>query len=51
VRGASVIVRTLCNSAAFSLGPDTTDNWEKFVRWSRNWRRTTVETYLQRGEY
>jgi hypothetical protein len=50
VRGASVEVRVLWNPEFFNLTTDTANNWERFVQWSRGWRRVRVETYLQRGE-
>jgi hypothetical protein len=50
VRGASVRVRVLWNPAFTSFTPDNVENLERFERWSRNWRKVTVDTYLQRGE-
>ena len=50
VKGASVAVRVLWNPAVFQLGTDAAENLERFEVWSRNWRRTTTETFLQRGE-
>ncbi|MBX3117816.1 MAG: hypothetical protein KF784_02040 [Fimbriimonadaceae bacterium] len=50
VKGASVSVRVLWNPSSFTLGPDPTANLQAIERWGRNWRRYTVETYLQRGE-
>ena len=50
VKGASVAVRVLWNPATFTLSSDLADNLSKFERWGREWRRTTVETFLQRGE-
>lgn len=51
VRGASLVVRTLWNPAMFTVASNNTQNWENFVLWSRTWKRNTVDTYLQRGDY
>ena len=50
VKGASVAVRVLWNPSFWSLGSDPAENNLKFERWSQDWRRTVVETFLQRGE-
>lgn len=50
VKGASVAVRVLWNPSFWSLGQDAAENNLKFERWSQDWRRTVVETFLQRGE-
>jgi hypothetical protein len=49
VRGASVAVRVLWNPQRFSLGPDSPTNMTAFDRWGANWRKSTTETFLQKG--
>ncbi len=51
VRGASVRVRVLWNAATFDLFGGNADRLDRFERWSRNWRRVSVDTFLQRGEH
>lgn len=48
VKGASVAVRVLWNPEYFTLGNDPTQNMQHLDTWMQNWRRQTVETYLQR---
>lgn len=48
VKGASVSARVLWNPATFTLSNDSAENLRRFEIWSRNWRRTVVETYLER---
>jgi hypothetical protein len=50
VKGASVAVRVLWNPTFWTLGTDPADNNRRFDRWSQDWKRTVVETFLQRGE-
>ena len=50
VKGASVAIRVLWNPSFFSLTGDSATNMQNLERWGRDWRRTTVETFLQRGE-
>ena len=50
VKGASVAVRVLWNPSFFSITSDSATNMQALDRWGRDWRRTTVETFLQRGE-
>lgn len=49
VKGASVAVRVLWNGEFMHLTPDPATNMDELDKWMQNWRRTTVETYLQRG--
>lgn len=49
VRGASVAVRVLWNPQKFTLGNDSAANMTAFDRWGSNWRKSTTETYLQKG--
>lgn len=49
VRGASVAVRVLWNPQKFALGTDAVANMTAFDRWGANWRRSTTETFLQKG--
>ncbi len=49
VKGASVAVRVLWNPNAFGLLPNATANMNHLETWMQGWRRSTVETYLQRG--
>lgn len=50
VKGASVAVRVLWNPSFFGLTADTAENQRRFEQWSRDWRRTSVETFLPQGE-
>lgn len=49
VKGASVAVRVLWNPEAFHLSADSAANMDQLNKWIQSWRRSTVETYLQRG--
>lgn len=49
VKGASIAARVLWNPAFFRLGPTPAENMASFEQWGRNWRKTTVESYLERG--
>ncbi len=49
VRGASVTVRVLWNPQKFTLGADPVANMTAFDRWASNWRKSTSETFLQKG--
>jgi type II secretory pathway pseudopilin PulG len=50
VKGASVAVRVLWNPGFFLLTSNPVENNENFDKWGREWRKTVVETFLQRGE-
>jgi len=50
VKGASLAVRVLWNPSAFNLTGDPDDNQRRYEQWSRDWRRTLVETFLPQGE-
>lgn len=50
VRSGSVAVRVLWNPERFGFVGDPAQNLERIEQWARNWRRTTVETYLTAGE-
>lgn len=49
VRGASVAVRVLWNPQKFTLGSDGVANMNAFDRWGSSWRKSTTETFLQKG--
>lgn len=49
VKGASVAVRVLWNPDYFALTTDPVKNMDRLNQWMQGWRRSTVETYLQRG--
>ena len=50
IKGASVAVRVLWNPDMFRLTDDPVANMTKLEQWGRGWRKTTNETYMQRGE-
>jgi hypothetical protein len=50
IEGASIAVRALWNPATFVLVSDPATNIRRLEEWQRNWRRSTVETYLTRGD-
>jgi hypothetical protein len=50
VKGASVAVRVLWNPDKFFLTGDSIENLRRLERWGQSYRRTTNETYLERGE-
>jgi hypothetical protein len=50
VKGASIAARVLWNPATWRLDTDATANLQAFELWMRNFRKTTVENYLERGE-
>ena len=50
IKGASVAVRVLWNPDMFRLTNDPALNITKLEQWGRGWRKTTNETYMQRGE-
>jgi Tfp pilus assembly protein PilV len=50
VKGASIAVRVLNNPATFSLTNNSATNMRRLEEWGRNWKRSTTETYIQRGE-
>lgn len=50
VKGASISARVLWNPASLNWSTDTVENIRIFERWAQQWRRTTVENYLERGE-
>ncbi len=49
VKGASVAVRVLWNPDSWHLTSDSPTNLSNLNKWMQGWRRSTVETYLQRG--
>lgn len=49
IRGASVAVRVLWNPQKFTLGTDAVANMNAFDRWGSSWRKSTTETFLQKG--
>ena len=49
IRGASVAVRVLWNPQKFALTGTSAQNMTAFDRWAANWRKSTTETFLQRG--
>lgn len=49
IRGASVAVRVLWNPQKFTLGTDGLANMNAFDRWGSSWRKSTTETFLQKG--
>lgn len=49
VKGASIAVRVLWNPDAFRLSGDPAVNMDRLQTWMQSWRRSNVETYLQRG--
>lgn len=50
VKGASLAVRVLWNPSFFNLTADPDDNHRRYEVWSRDWRRTVLETFLAQGE-
>lgn len=50
VKGASLAVRVLHNPSRFSLTSDPARNLRSFETWMQQWRRSSTETYLQRGD-
>jgi hypothetical protein len=50
VKGASLTVRVLHNPSRFSLTNDPARNLRNFETWMQQWRRSSTETYLQRGD-
>ncbi len=50
IKGASIAVRVLWNPDFFNLTNDSATNMSRLERWGRSWRRTTNETYMQRGD-
>lgn len=50
VKGASLAVRVLHNPSRFSLTSDSARNLRSFETWMQQWRRSSTETYLQRGD-
>lgn len=49
VHGASVNVRVLWNPTYLSYSSDSTKNLSALDLWARDWRRTSVETYVKRS--
>jgi hypothetical protein len=49
VRGASLTVRVLSNSAMLSLTPDPVLNYERLEVWARTWRRHETESFVLGG--
>jgi hypothetical protein len=50
IKGASISVRTLWNPESFRLGANGAENAAAAERFARSYRRTTVQTYVERGE-
>jgi hypothetical protein len=50
VKGASVAVRTVWNPDFFRLDANPDTNMTRLDRWTRGYRRSTNETYLEQGE-
>ena len=50
VKGASLAVRVLWNPNTFFLGLDAIENMNRLDRWGQGWRRSTNETFIERGE-
>ncbi|MDR3690291.1 MAG: hypothetical protein P4L46_12995 [Fimbriimonas sp.] len=49
IKGASVAARVLWNPDGFTLSNDNAANLANLSKWGRGWRRSTNETYMQRG--
>jgi type II secretory pathway pseudopilin PulG len=49
VKGASIRVRVLYNTASVSFGNDNAQNLTKFEEWSREWRQVNTESVIERG--
>ena len=50
VKGGSISVRTLWNPDNFGLSASGPDNVRALERFTRGYRRTTVQTFIERGE-
>jgi len=50
VKGASVVIRVLWNPDAVSFSSNKLSNLRKVDAWGRGWRRSTAQTFIQRGE-
>jgi hypothetical protein len=50
VKGASVAVRVLWNPDSFFLSQDPIENMRRLDKWGQGYRRSTNETFLERGE-
>jgi type II secretory pathway pseudopilin PulG len=50
VKGGSMSVRVFQNPEKFRLGPNPDTNIRALEQWGRNWRRSSVETFVQRGD-
>ncbi|MFN3728795.1 MAG: hypothetical protein ACK4XJ_03680 [Fimbriimonadaceae bacterium] len=50
VRGAALQVRVLWNPNYFTLGADPQQNIQRLELWGQGWRRSSTETYLQKGD-
>jgi len=50
IKGASVAVRVLWNPNSMLLTNDSPTNITHLEQWARGWRKTTNETYMQRGD-
>ncbi len=48
IKGASITVRVLWNPEKFMLGQTSTDNIRAVDKWGQSWRRSSIETFLQR---
>jgi type II secretory pathway pseudopilin PulG len=50
VKGVSVSARVLWNNAVMRFGNDSAANMRAFEVWTRTWRKTVIDTYLEKGE-
>lgn len=50
IKGGSISVRTLWNPDSFGLSASSPDNVRALERFTRGYRRTTVQTFIERGE-
>jgi type II secretory pathway pseudopilin PulG len=48
IKGASVSVRVLWNPSFLTLGADPVDNLKELDIWGREWRKTTLESFVRR---
>ena len=50
VKGASIVVRVLWNPDSLAFSSNKVSNLRKVDEWGRGWRRSTAQTFVQRGE-
>ena len=50
IKGGSISVRTLWNPDSFGLSASSPNNVRALERFTRGYRRTTVQTFIERGE-